>query len=591
MIHHRLKISGIGVVLSVVLLSTSCTDLSEHLYDQVMTENYYNSKQDIINAVFRPFEHCYSCVVSIHEHEELPSDQLMTCSRGDWWYDGGKWEDYHYHTYSSITREDWTNEWTGMYQGIGQANLVLDDLKRLDPSDFGLSDEDFNQYNAQLRGIRAHCYLRLLNMYRHCCLVTSSNTAENMTPEVLSQVEPKTLYDFIEEELIWCSSNLPKKTASGGNGLSQGQLTQGAAAALLVRLYLNAEKWIGEAKWEEVIDLYKRFENGDFGYYAIDSRWDAPFDWNNETCDEVIWAFSTTYGRTNWHQQNDVRTVYGRGLPYGCEYDLGNIKEGGRNPKYALQPSYDNSGNLFNFQSGLGLWTQKFAKYPGDKRYRQYRNLGNNTREGMFFLQGYVPKDASGNPVKEPTGGRYTIYLRDQVGQFWEGAPDGRITGTSSESILRNGDFNSGVFVCKYPFYPDAESGHLESDFVNIRYTEVLYSAAESYLRLGNESEAGKILNRVRKRNYDNFTQDIAYIGSDGGTVELDLDEMLDEWGREFLAESRRRTDLIRFGKFGEEWWDKTRDNSTHWELYPLSQDQLNQNKYLKQNPGYSDPR
>ena len=57
------------------------------------------------------------------------------------------------------------------------------------------------------------------------------------------------------------------------------------------------------------------------------------------------------------------------------------------------------------------------------------------------------------------------------------------------------------------------------------------------------------------------------------GRVKLDMDEMLDEWGREFLAESRRRTDLIRFGRFQEAWWDKKADADTHYELFPLSQD------------------
>ena len=37
-------------------------------------------------------------------------------------------------------------------------------------------------------------------------------------------------------------------------------------------------------------------------------------------------------------------------------------------------------------------------------------------------------------------------------------------------------------------------------------------------------------LNSVRKRNYENFTADIAY--QPEGNVVLDLKEMLDEWGR-----------------------------------------------------------
>ena len=71
-----------------VISLPSCTDLSETVYDQVMSQNYYNTKQDVINAVFRPFEHIYESIVRRHEHEELTGDQLITPTRGTWWYDG-----------------------------------------------------------------------------------------------------------------------------------------------------------------------------------------------------------------------------------------------------------------------------------------------------------------------------------------------------------------------------------------------------------------------------------------------------------------------------------------------------------------------
>jgi hypothetical protein len=69
----------------------------------------------------------------------------------------------------------------------------------------------------------------------------------------------------------------------------------------------------------------------------------------------------------------------------------------------------------------------------------------------------------------------------------------------------------------------------------------------------------------------------------------LDEAELLDEWGREFFAEGgRRRTDLIRFDKFASgTWWDKTPDADNHTIIYCLTQDILNTNTALKQNPGY----
>ena len=55
-------IIGLGLMVGTVLGLPSCTDLSETVYDQVMSKNYYNTKQDVINAVFRPFEHMYCCI-------------------------------------------------------------------------------------------------------------------------------------------------------------------------------------------------------------------------------------------------------------------------------------------------------------------------------------------------------------------------------------------------------------------------------------------------------------------------------------------------------------------------------------------------
>ena len=65
--------------------------------------------------------------------------------------------------------------------------------------------------------------------------------------------------------------------------------------------------------------------------------------------------------------------------------------------------------------------------------------------------------------------------------------------------------------------------------------------------------------------------------------------EFLDEWGREFFAESRRRIDLIRYGKFSSgTWWDKTPDADKHTEIWPIMRDVLNANHELVQNPGYN---
>lgn len=565
---------------------SSCTDLNETVYSSVMSRNYYNTRMDIIRAVFRPFEHCYSTVYIRFETEELPADQIITPTRDTWWYDAGKWERYHYHTWT-IDEDSWIpQEWNMMYIGIGQCNLVLDDLKKLNPEEYEMASSDFDSFNAQLRTMRAYCYIRLLNAYRNIVLTTTSDESVNSKPENRKQVPPKKAFEFIESELLWAIDNLPSKQGDKGNGLMQGQFTKAAAAGFLVRLYLNAEKWIGESHWDECAKMCERIINNEFGYYKIDNKWDTPFDWNNENSNEVIFAFPGTYGGTRWHYRTDYRTIYWRCNAYGAEKYYGVSKEGVMNPKFACSPSYDLDGNLYNHK--LGMVTQKFNKYPQDVRLKKYKNLGNSTREGMF-LYGYMPYTESGvtkNAVS-PTG--YTTYIRDQVGRFrynaFAGIPENKT------STLAMGDHNSGWHPVKYPFYPSGEAGCLESDFVELRLAEIYYSWAECKLRNGDVNGAGSLMNEVRKRNYPTATH-ATYLYAPDGTASLDLDELLDEWGREFLVEGRRRTDLIRFGKFcSEAWWDKQPDQSNHWEIYPISRNALNANKYLVQNEGYEDVR
>lgn len=584
----RKQITVIGLTVIMALNNTSCTDLSETVYSSVTSNNYYNTKQDVINAVYRPFEGIYSVVSQANWSEECCADQLITPSRGTWWVDGGVWVKFHQHKYDDIVEARWNQEWNSIYLTIAQANVVLDDLERLSPDKFNINDEEWNSYKGQLRCIRAYQYLRLINAYRNVVLCTSSDQAINEKPENRKQVSPQVLYSFIEKELNDCISILPAKQGNNGNGIQQGQCTKAFAAGLLVRLYLNAEKWIGEEKWQECINTCDRILSGEFGFYETAKNWYEAFDWNNDTSNEVIFAFPSSYGMNHWHMLQNHRTVYGRSMPYGSANYLDIEGDGERNPQFALSPSYDNQNpaQLFNYE--LGMVTQKFKKYPGDFRYKQYKNTSNNTREGMFFLEGKIPNSkVEGGYAKDPFN-QYVIYLRDQVGRFEGKAEQGIISNPAySESKYENGDFNSGLYCVKYPFYPFNGGYFAESDYTILRYPEIIYSKAECLIRLGNTNDAGKLLNSVRKRNYVDFNNNIAY--QPEGNVKLDLNEMLDEWGREFLNETRRRTDLIRFGRFQDAWWDKPKDVDDHYEIFPIPQTVLEQNEYLKQNPGYPD--
>lgn len=562
-------------------LATGCTNLDETLYDQVGTQNYYNTKMDVIRATFRPFEHAFWSICSRHVLNELTADQLITPTRDGWWDDGGRWRKLHYHTWNVDEGGDAQTEWNGCFQGIMQCNYVIEDLNTLSPEKFGFTTEEFENLQAQCRALRAWFYIRLLDGFRNVPLAVSFNDVSQNSE---GQVEPKVIFDFIESELKECIGLLTQKTSLGGNGNLQGQWTKASAAALLVRLYLNAEKYVGEDRYSDCEAYAQDIINGKYGPYQLAETWDAPFDWNNETCDEVIFGFPGSQGYSYWHYQGDT---YWWSVPSRARYYFNDskAKAGDHNCKYAASPSYDLNGNLYTYE--LGMPVQNFRKYEGDERMKLYKNLGDSRREGMFiygYLE-YTDENGEKKKVRAPEQ-PYDLYIRDAVGKFQGMAPDQ--WPEDKTSALPNGDHNSGWHFAKYPFYSDEDAGQMESDYTEIRLAEVIYSLAECKLRKGDTEGAATLLNSVRKRNYpaDKWAQNLY---APEGSAKLDMQEMLAEWGREFFAESRRRIDLIRFGKFcSGTWWDKTPDADTHTEIFPIMRDILNANHNLKQNPGYN---
>ncbi|MBQ5982114.1 MAG: RagB/SusD family nutrient uptake outer membrane protein [Prevotella sp.] len=560
---------------------TGCTNLDETLYDQVGTQNYYNTKNDVIRAAFRPFEHAFWSIQSRHVLNELTADQLITPTRDGWWDDGGKWRRLHYHDWNVEDGGDAQSEWNGCFQGIMQCNYVIEDLEKISASRFGFSEAEFDNLKAQCRVLRAWFYIRLLDGFRNVPLAISFNDVSKNSEK---QVPPQAIFDFIEEDLKECIPMLTEKNSLGTNSTIQGQWTKAGAAALLVRLYLNAEVYIGTSKYKECEQIAQDIIDGKYGQYQVAERWDAAFDWDNDACDEVIFGFPGAPGYSYWHYQGDT---YWWTVPARARYYFGDskCKAGDHNTKYAASPSYAPNGTKYNYE--LGMPIEKFRKYPNDERMKLYRNLGGSRREGMF-VYGYLEyQDESGatKRVQAPEV-PYDLYIRDAVGKFQSLAPERWLTATNS--TLRDGDHNSGWHFAKYPFYSDEDSHQMESDYTEIRLPEIIYSLAECKLRYGRKAEAARLLNMVRRRNYpaENL-KEVLYAPE--GNATLDMQEMLDEWGREFFAESRRRIDLIRFDKFTSgTWWDKTPDADSHTKIFPIMRPILNANPALVQNEGYN---
>ena len=122
-----------------------------------------------------------------------------------------------------------------------------------------------------------------------------------------------------------------------------------------------------------------------------------------------------------------------------------------------------------------------------------------------------------------------------------------------------------------------------DTDIPVFRLAEAYLTRAEAKYRLGQNEAALSDLNVLRSRAHTTaFTS-------------IDEDILIDEWCREFYMEGRRRSDLVRFGRFTTKkyiWdWKGGSPNGqavdARFNIYPVPANELSTNKNLTQNPGY----
>jgi hypothetical protein len=163
------------------------------------------------------------------------------------------------------------------------------------------------------------------------------------------------------------------------------------------------------------------------------------------------------------------------------------------------------------------------------------------------------------------------------VGRFSE-KPGGRWT---EGSHIITGEENTGVRLIKFPWLPMSENLFQFNSATEIRLAEIYYALAECRYRAGLKTEAATLLDEVRKRNFSDAAWPArSYVSN---PAVLTDDEFIKELGREFIGERHRRTDLVRWGRFGEAWWDKPTDSRDR-SVFPIPARALNANSLLHPN-------
>jgi SusD family. len=391
------------------------------------------------------------------------------------------------------------------------------------------------QEQAEARFLRAWAMYLLLDMFDQ---VPYRDPGESVIQPARVR-QGKEALDYIISEIDSVKANLPDGPAYLAN--------KSAAKVLLMKCYLNKAVYINRNDPSfDVDDMNKVISLAD------------------ELINSNKYSFSTNYF-DNFAPDNTT---------IGKENIFTELNVAGSTPNnylwltWVIPLHYNQNPGGANGFTTLSEFYNKFE--PGDKR------------RGAVYRTVSSPPD-SGNHIN----------LGFLIGQQYDLNTDAPLTDRSGNPLIFTPEVKNietganlevtGIRALKYaPDYTNLFSP--DNDFVYFRFSDVLLMKAEAILRDGLPTSAGSygntalsIVNAIRTDPSRSAT----------ALSSIDLNDLLNERGRELWWEGWRRQDLIRFGKFLSTFQEKEYPSDQKYLLFPIPDDQLAVNPNLKPTPGY----
>ena len=549
-----MKKSLILVLTAVVLMTTGCHMLDEEAYGQPTAEELLANEENVAKVVGQ----AYSEVKWLHDHwgywgiNTISSDECVNPVRvpGNDWNDDGYWKGFNDHSW---TPNDASFEFVWQYSNAGAVlcNKILNQLAGIESA---MDTAVYKRFTAELKVLRCYYYYTLFDAFGRIPY------QEDYSADRVAQSETWEVWNKLVTTLEAEAPNLPV-IDDDNRAVNYGRCSQGMAYTLLARLYLNALSFgvtpanCGIAGISSDNDFYQKALDAckkviDSKSYIIEDDFFANFKIYNENSKENIFVIvedgnaSFDYRDVAGKLSNKLRITM-LTLNYMHQQCWG-LKEKPWNG-FCCPPDF-----LAKYQEGV------------DHRGPSPENLGTHGCDGWGWFLGPVYKaDDSMDTLVMTDKGNLKAVMRKEV------------------VSLDAATHNDGARLLKYEVAKNGVNKYCDNDFVLFRYADVLYMAYEAAYRLG-DGYAATLLADADFQKIRTRVGCVAY-------ASLDLDELLDERGREFAWEMVRRRDLIRFDKYSKGAWlfkEAAADNHRDW--FPIPRKMIETSGGLwTQNQGY----
>ncbi len=162
------KFGAAAAAFALLVVFPACTDLTEVPQSAITPENFYRNEGEVISGLASVYAQLRSTDDEYYNTSEVSTDELIVPTRGQDWYDNGKWLDIHRQTFTPTSPAGLDNinsAWVNMFQGVARANVVLN----------GIANTSFTgkaTVTAELRVLRAWYYFLLMDLFGGVPVVT-----------------------------------------------------------------------------------------------------------------------------------------------------------------------------------------------------------------------------------------------------------------------------------------------------------------------------------------------------------------------------------------------------------------------------------
>ena len=538
------------LVVPVFFVGETCTKLTEVPHNALTTSSAFHTPQEVLAGVAGVYAQMRATESNgeFASMEDLSTDASVVPTRGSDWYDNGQWLDIHRQIWGANTAgalSFLTGSWNDMFSGVAKANLMISVLQ-------SSTAANKDSIVAELRVLRAWYYYMLQDMFGGVPIVTTTElkqVARSTRPEVFS---------FLEKELTESIPDLPDSWPAA----SYGRVTKGVANAILASLYINAGVFDKPCGPE---DCKTSINPSDYNSCS-----GIPVAGGVDACTAAINAANAVInsggGKTyqlsaDWYSNFSPTNKSSKENIFVVVHSASTQAIGGDWPMRTLHYNQLNTGDGSPW-NGFATTAEYYAQFPaGDNRINMWL-----VGQGKSFepsTLGQPVNDRNGNPLI-----------------FTQTIPD-----------LTKANEGNGIRFNKFNPIPDPPHGSAQpNDFTWFRLAEMYLIRAEAENELGTGDPVADI-------NMVHNLHESTPVSVTGKTNIRNA--ILTERALEFAGEGKRRTDLIRFGKFLS--WTENSANGVcgtdpskgcpardaHLIVFPISINSMGSNPLLVQNAGY----